>query len=646
MGPVEAGTEFGGCLIEELIGRGGMGVVYRARQLELNRAVAIKLIAPERTGEAIARERFLREAHAAAAVEHPNVLPVYRAGIEDGHAYLVMRYVAGEDLRTLVRATGSLPVAQALDIVAALGEALDAIHRAGFVHRDVKPANVLIDQVGNIYLSDFGLAKHALTTAGLTKGDQVVGTLDFAAPEQIRGGKVDARADVYALGGVLHMMLTGAVPFERDSDEAKMWAHISAKPPRVSELRPDLPSGLDDVVQRALAKEPPDRFSSAGDLARAARAAVEGGSPGPERTVARGPAAPGGAKAEPGLLSGEPTAATRHAGGQRSRRRWVVIGASLAALLVAAVVVIVVAGGGGGGGRASPAGASTAARTPHVGKTLQPVGFRPRGIAIANGELWVISAARSNLSRIDAGTLEPTGRQTRIGKGARSIAAHGSVLWVAIGPRSEVLKLKAESGHVARYVPLPAPAKPWIVAANASGLWVAGRLDNADDVLLHYDARGRLIARRKLAADITALTLARGRVWVGTSDSRVVSFTTELRDRATYRLNVPAVALTYGAGYVWASVPTINAVARLDPRTPGSVRTTSAGQTPLGLAVAHGNVFVASNTDHTLVRLAPQTDKPIGRPIRVPPNPFAVAAGEGHIWVTGTAGNTLTRIDY
>ena len=191
------------------------------------------------------------------------------------------------------------------------------------------------------------------------------------SPEQIRGGTVDARADVYALGGVLHLMLTGEVPFERDSVQAKLWAHVWEKPPLVSTLRPELPPGLDDVVQRALAKEPADRFASAGDLARAARAAVEGGSPGPERTVARGSAAPGGAAPEPGLLSGELTAATKRMGARR--RRWPVIGASLAVLVVVAAVVVV-AGSGGSGGRVPPARVVVAKpKTPHVGETSSPL---------------------------------------------------------------------------------------------------------------------------------------------------------------------------------------------------------------------------------------------------------------------------------
>ena len=243
MGVLVAGTQLAGCLIEETIGQGGMGIVYRARQLDLDREVAIKVIAPGLVDDARTRERFLSEARAAAAVEQANVLPVYGAGVADGQAYLLMRYVHGDDLRTLVRCEGPLTPGRAAAITVALGDALDAIHRAGYVHRDVKPANVLLDQSGHVYLSDFGLAKHALATAGLTESGRWVGTLDFAAPEQIRGGKVDARADVYALGGVLHFMLTGAVPYDRDSDEAKLWAHLADRPPLPSRAPPGAPRG-------------------------------------------------------------------------------------------------------------------------------------------------------------------------------------------------------------------------------------------------------------------------------------------------------------------------------------------------------------------------------------------------------------------
>ena len=285
MGALTPGTVLGGCRIDAVVGRGGMGIVYRARQLDLDRDVAVKVIAPELLEDSKSRKRFLTEARAAGAVEHPNVVPIHGTGVADGCAYLVMRYVAGDDLRTLVRRDGVLAPDRAAWVVLQLGEALDAIHEAGYVHRDVKPQNVMIDADGHVYLSDFGLAKHALATAGPTTSEQWVGTLDYVAPEQIRGERVDARADVYALGGVLYFVLTGRVPFERDSDHAKLWAHLVDEPPRPSTVRPGLPAALDAVVARALAKDPADRQQSAGDLGRAAQAAV-GSDPLPRRETA------------------------------------------------------------------------------------------------------------------------------------------------------------------------------------------------------------------------------------------------------------------------------------------------------------------------------------------------------------------------
>ena len=275
MSVLAPGAVVGGCRIEGVVGKGGMGVVYLARQLELERDVALKVISPELTEDALARGRFLAEARAAAAVEHPNVVPVHAVGTEDDRAYLVMRFIRGDDLRTLVRRDGPLPPLRAAAIAERLGDALDAIHRAGYVHRDVKPPNVLIDDDDHVYLSDFGLAKAALATRGPTSDDHWVGTLDYVAPEQIRGEPVDARTDVYALGGVLHFMLTGHPPFDHDADEAKLWAHLHEEPRRPTELAL-VPAGFDVIVVRALAKDPIDRQASAGELGRAAVAAARG----------------------------------------------------------------------------------------------------------------------------------------------------------------------------------------------------------------------------------------------------------------------------------------------------------------------------------------------------------------------------------
>ncbi len=290
--------------IEGLAGRGGMGVVYRATQLGLERTVALKIITPALADDEDFRKRFVAESRAAASIEHPNVIPVYDAGERDGVLFIVMRYIDGPDLRALVRAEGRLEPERAAQIVAQIGGALDGAHRHGLVHRDVKPANVLLDDEDHAYLTDFGLTKRAATTdgGGLSRAGGWVGTLGYVAPEQIRGERIDARTDVYALGCVLVYALTGSAPYIRDSDEATLWAHLNAPPP--SE---DVPPQFEGVVARALAKDPSDRYPSAGDLGRAAlRAAGRSATALPERNVGRGQAAPLDGGTDATALQGAP----------------------------------------------------------------------------------------------------------------------------------------------------------------------------------------------------------------------------------------------------------------------------------------------------------------------------------------------------
>ena len=287
------GTEVAGHRIDAVVARGGMGIVYKATHLSLGRTVALKLIAPELARDVTFRERFTREARIAASLDHPHVVPVYEAG-EDGEVlYLAMRYVEGTDLRALVATEGPLTPVRATKLVSQVADALDAAHAKGLVHRDVKPANVLVGHGDHAYLTDFGLTKLAAST-GMTRTGMVVGTVDYIAPEQVKGRPIDARTDVYALGCVLFHTLTGQAPFDRDNDMAKMYAHVNDVAPSLRQARPELPVELEKVVQRALAKEPADRFPSAGDLGEAARAAVEGRALArPERSVATGAAAGG-----------------------------------------------------------------------------------------------------------------------------------------------------------------------------------------------------------------------------------------------------------------------------------------------------------------------------------------------------------------
>ena len=291
MTDVLEGAHIAGCRIDAVAGRGGMGIVYRATQLSLGRPVALKLIAPEHAADASFRERFQRESRMAAAIDHPNVIPVYEAGEEDGRLYLVMRWVAGTDLHKLLRAEGRLDPLRASLIVNQVAGALDAAHAAGLIHRDVKPANVLLSGE-HAYLADFGLTRFAGADSNLTTAGHFLGTVDYMAPEQFHPGPNDARADVYALACVLFAALTGAPPFLRETVPATMLAHLHDAAPRPSKTA-GVPSGFDRVLARALAKAPEDRYPSAGDFGRAVLAAAEGRSvTEEERSVARGAAAP------------------------------------------------------------------------------------------------------------------------------------------------------------------------------------------------------------------------------------------------------------------------------------------------------------------------------------------------------------------
>ena len=388
---VKIGTIFAGYRIEGVLGRGGMGVVYLAEQPELGRRVAIKVIAPALASDPDYLERFKRESRLAAAIEHPNAIPIYEAGVADEDMpYLVMRYVEGEDLSSLLRREGRLDRRRAAAIVDQIAGALDEAHARGLVHRDVKPANVIVESrrgTEHAYLTDFGLTREVDASGGPTATGRWVGTIDYASPEQIKGKPVDARCDVYALGCLLYTTLTGHLPFEREEDVAKLYAHVSEPPPAPSELADEVTDELDVVVERAMAKEPDDRYPSAGDLGRAALSAATGAPVSqPEHSVATGEAAPVTQPPEPtptkpseppptepaSTVAGEPPTAAppptepsrepppptrpeqpRPSRAGARRRPLIALGAMLA--VGAAVAIGIVVLGGGGGSRSSSA---------------------------------------------------------------------------------------------------------------------------------------------------------------------------------------------------------------------------------------------------------------------------------------------------
>ncbi|MEA2441485.1 MAG: serine/threonine kinase PknH [Thermoleophilaceae bacterium] len=271
MAPLEKGTTIAGYRIEGVLGQGGMGVVYEATQLSLNRTVALKLLAGQLGDDPAFRERFRREGLLQAQIDHPNIVTVYEAGDTDEGLFLAMRLVRGPNLKDMIVAR-ELDAGRSLRILTPVSEALDAAHAEGLIHRDIKPQNILVSGRDHAYLADFGLTK-APGEKSLTKTGQFVGTLDYISPEQIRGQSASKQSDIYALAAVLYECLSGVVPYPKDSEAAVLYAHMSDEPPSLTEARPDLPGALDDVIRKAMSKNPEERHQSASELLRDAEEA-------------------------------------------------------------------------------------------------------------------------------------------------------------------------------------------------------------------------------------------------------------------------------------------------------------------------------------------------------------------------------------
>jgi serine/threonine protein kinase len=266
--------EFAGYRIDSRVGRGGMGVVYKATDLTLDRTVALKVLDDELAKDHGFRRRFVTESKLAASLDHPNVIPIYAAGEFDGMPFIAMRFVPGHDLRAVLQAEGRLDPGRAVRVVAQVASALDVAHAAGLVHRDVKPANVLVTPEEHVYLTDFGLTKRVAADTEATRTGVVLGTLNYMAPEQIRGQAIGPYTDVYSLGCLIVHVLTGQVPFPVDTEEGKLWAHMSEPPPRPSARVRGLTAAFDPVVARAMSKLPADRYPTAGEVGVAMQAAL------------------------------------------------------------------------------------------------------------------------------------------------------------------------------------------------------------------------------------------------------------------------------------------------------------------------------------------------------------------------------------
>ena len=371
------GVQIGDYRIEKLLGRGGMSVVYLAEHVRLKRKAAIKVLSPELAEDPTFRARFVSEWERLAQLDHPNIIPVFEAGEAEGLLYIAMRYVKTTDLKGLIDQEGRLDPERAVRIVSQTASALDAAHDQDLVHRDVKPANILVaigagpEGTDHVYLSDFGLTKHTQSRSGLTQTGHFMGTIDYVAPEQIAGKGVDGRTDQYALACVLYQCLTGSVPFPREEETAALFAHLQDTPPRPTELRPELPPAIDEAITRAMAKQKEERFDTCTDFARAARAALNVTAPSvterpapqiSETVLATAPGVGAAASTLPQAPSLEatpppPSGTTPPAeGGPQGpqpppdRRKYLGIGLIAAAIVVIGVIVVTQLGGDGDGG--------------------------------------------------------------------------------------------------------------------------------------------------------------------------------------------------------------------------------------------------------------------------------------------------------
>jgi YVTN family beta-propeller protein len=633
------GSRLAGYRIQALLGRGGMGVVYLAEQLGPRRQVALKLLLDPATASEAFRERFLRESELAAAIDHPNVLPVYDAGETDGVLWIAMRHVDGIDLAALLARDGALAPEEALGIAGQVAGALDAAHTRGLVHRDVKPANILLAMedgaVAHAYLADFGLTKRVGGGRGLTVSGQVLGTIDYVAPEQVEGGPVDGRADQYALGCVLFECLTGVVPFRRDGELAVLWAHVHDPPPRIADHRPDLPAALDEVMGRALAKAPGDRYPSCGALVATAQAALTG-------------TAPAGLRHRLGRAVGRRAGRGRRPGrGGLTRRSSLVLtitAAVLSAVLLVAAVLLARDEG-------APAVPTTPAVLPAANHAVRidpgslqavaavPVETDPSAVVGGGGLVWVANQRDGTVSVIDPATnrvqqtIPPSGSGP-VGPGGPGLAFASGSLWVANATQRQVARVEPDADPVI----IPVRGSPNAIVAVQDTAWVAAQTQSGGGLVARIDAGanqvGQTIPLRHPPTGL-AITPDGDRIWVVTAADRTVHRIDTGAGRVVKRIELPQAPdqAVYGDGAVWVTSTRGDAVIRIDADT-SKVGTPPirVGNGPSGIAFGADRVWVANSRDGTVSTIDPQTNE-VGTQ-RLGFRPTAVAVEERAVWVT------------
>jgi predicted Ser/Thr protein kinase len=608
------GARLGGFRVVSLLGEGAMGAVYLAEDEATGRRVALKLLVPELADDDRFRRRFARETEIAARLDHPNVVRVLASGEAGGALYLAMEFVDGSDLRKLLRSEGPLEVERTLALLEQVAAALDAAHTAGLVHRDVKPGNVLVasaDGGEHAWVCDFGLARHVSAVSSLTSDRGFVGTIDYVPPEQIEGETITARADVYSLGCVLYECLSGRRPFDRDSELSVLFAHLNEPPPRLSDVRPDLPEALDAVIATALAKSPEDRQASCGELVSEARAAVEG------RPVKR-----------------------------RGRRRPVLVAATAAGVVVVAAVagVVGLTSSGRGTGTASAAAialrpSSLAAIDPRTHSVLKqidlgvriPVADTSAAIAFTKRAAWVLLGEQQRLVRVDLATRKRT-RRIALPWTAGGITATRGAVWVAedIGP--EVWRIDPASGGVVQRLHLRGARSEGELAYGAGSLWLASgpgvvRVDPSTGRIQHtFPLPGISGGMRIVFAD--------GSVWAARPGNGVVAKIDPIENRVVHEtpLHGWLTDLAVGGGSVWVSIVPDGQVYRLSEDNLGVRGSIPAGRDPERLSFGSGELWVSDDAQNRLVRIG-QVSAGRGAIAARGAEPSTAAYHDGVLWV-------------
>jgi ABC-type transport system substrate-binding protein len=615
------GTEVAGYRIEELIGRGGMGAVYLARHLRLGRMVALKLLAPELADNQKFRDRFLRESKLAASIDHPNIVPIYDADEADGVLFLAMRYVDGTDLRGLIVSGGHIDPPRTAAIAQQLGDALDVAHGHGLVHRDVKPANVLItprhDPNGrdHAYLSDFGLTKRALSVSGLTQTGQIVGTIDYVAPEQVKGDPVDGRADQYSMGCLLYQCLTGSVPFPRDIEVAVLWAHVQDPPPSLADA--GLGKQVDAAIGKALAKEPKERYKTCGELASAFSEAVGVTSrPGRVRRV------------RPKLAPGRP--ARGPAPVRLVRRHPAMAIVAALALVVAVAVPMTIALRGGGSGEPI-VGDAVALLDLESGELMDdvPLDSRPGAVAVGEGSVWVTLPDRGRVIEIDP--EDPHIIDTiPVGADPVGIAVGNDSVWVANAGSSNVFRISPSAGNaVVDKITVPGGAAA--IAVGPAGVWVANSL--GDTVSQIDPVSGQVQETIPVEGDQpVALAVNQEDLWVANAGSGTLSL---VSGPAAPVLPAEAgngpQAIAAGLSAIWVANFLDGTVDRIDPSTRSTEETFQVGDGPSGLAITRDGVWVSNASEGSVEEIDPETGP--GESIPLGAETAGIATGNGTLWV-------------